>query len=147
MPLQPPPVDNNGNVVLHDHEGITPNDGIIRRISEQQIISVNGKRKISSMAFKASSGVNAGMSVDLQALIEEAGIDPHEYVTTPRWIGSVRFEAGSLRQAGFRIGYHPLPENPYHGEVRGDFTKAQQHRLQQLAIWFVQIPDVIILAA
>jgi len=40
------------------------------------------------------------------------------------------------------VGFDPLPENPYHGEVWGKFTKAQQRRLQQLAVWFVAIPGV-----
>ncbi len=38
MPLEPPPRDVRGEVIPHDHEGILPDDGIIRRISEQQLI-------------------------------------------------------------------------------------------------------------
>ncbi len=82
------------------------------------------------------------MSVDLEKLIIEAKRDPRMYVTTPRWTGSVRFEAGRLRDEGFMVGFDPLPENPYHGEVWGKFTKAQQSCLQRLAVWFVPIPGV-----
>ena len=101
--LQPPPRDEDGNVVPHDNEGILPEDGIIRRIPEHHIVTDEkiGGRRISSMAFKCSSGPNGGMSVDLQQQIEEAGLDAKAFVTTPSWIGSVRFRAGQLRTEGF----------------------------------------------
>ena len=143
MTLQPPPRDPQGEVLPHDHSGIAPDDGVIRRISENQVVDDSaGQRRVSSKAFKPSTGPNGGMSIDLERLIIEAKQDPRAYVTTPRWTGSVRFEAGALREEGFMVGFDPLPENPYHGEVWGKFTKAQQHRLQQLAVWFVAIPGV-----
>jgi hypothetical protein len=145
VPLLSPQRDQNGNVVPHDHEGIVRDDGIIRRISEQQIVTdSDGRRRISSIAFNKSSALNGGMSVDIQKLIEERGVDARQYVTTPRWTGSVRFEAGALRQEGFQVGFDPLPDNPFHGEVWGEFTKRQRLILQSIAIWFVEIPGVMI---
>lgn len=82
------------------------------------------------------------MSVDLQRAIEDAGLDARTYVTTPRWIGSVRFVACDLRGIGLQIGYHPLETNPYHGEVWGAFSKAQRHALRNVCHWFVEIPGV-----
>ncbi len=147
MPLTLPPLDPNGQVLPHDHEGIGSDDGVIRRISEQQIVQdKSGNRRISSMAFKASGGDNSGMSVDLESLIVEAGKDPRLYVTTPRWTGSVRFTAGKLRAAKFLVGYDPSPENPCHGEVWGAFGRLQQRQLRNLATWFVEIPGVAIVA-
>jgi hypothetical protein len=36
------------------------------------------------------------------------------------------------------VGYNPLlPENPYHGEVWGNFTTRLRKRLAALAEWFV----------
>lgn len=139
-----PPRNANGSVRPHDHHGITLCDGVIRRISEQQLVSdqSTGRKRISSIAFKASSGPNGGMSVDLQRLIEEAGLDPRIFVTTPRWMGSVRFNVGSLRKEDFLVGYDPLPDNPYHGEVWDDFSKVKQRRLRELATWFVPIAGV-----
>ncbi len=99
---------------------------------------------MSSMAFKASTGPNGGMSVDLEKEIEKAGLDARAYVTTPRWVGSVRFEAGALRCEGFMVGFDPLPENPYHGEVWGAFSKSEQKRLRELCQWFVSIDGVSI---
>ena len=96
------------------------------------------------MAFKPSSGLNGGMSVDLQQQIEVAGLNTKDFVTTPPWIGSVRFKAGQLRTEEFMVGFDPKDSNPYHGEVWGKFTKAKQNRLRQLCEWFVPIDDVSI---
>jgi hypothetical protein len=143
--LEPPPRDeSSGNVIPHDHTGIGPSDGVIRRISENQIITdKNGQRRISSKAFQGSSETNSGMSVDLECSIVDAGLDPKVYVTTPRWIGSVRFEAGALRSEGFLVGFHPLPKNPHHGEVWGEFTRLKKRTLQRLCEWFVPIEGVL----
>jgi hypothetical protein len=147
LPLDQPPHDANGQVVAHNHPGILANDGIIRRVSHQQTTpdeKVVGGWRISSMVFKASSGPNGGMSIDLQTQIEEAGLDAREYVTNPKWVGSIRFQAGELRGEGFQVGYDPLPDNPYHGEVWGNFSKSQQARLRAICIWFVPIDGVAI---
>src|SRR5262245_45699412 len=134
----------------HDHQGISSTDGIIRRISEQWIVDgPGGSKQISSIAFKPSSEPNAGMSVDLQAQIEEAGLDCREFLstTTPQYAGSVRFEAGKLRESSFQVGFDPLPTNPHHGEVWGRFTDSMRKRtLPSLAKWFVEIPGVVISA-
>ena len=145
MPLQPPPRDEHGNVLPHDHEGISACDGVIRRISEKQLVDDgHGRLRPSSLCFKASSGLNGGMSVDLEASIIDAGLDPKNYVTTPRWTGSIRFVAGSLRAEGFLIGYDPYPDNPHHGEVWGDFSRNQQSKLMALSAWYVAIPGVVL---
>lgn len=145
MPLDPPPRDAQGEVIPHDHAGIGPDNGVIRRISSHHIVSdprgPNGKR-ISTMAFEPSSGRNGGLSVDLQRLIEEAGLDPRTFVINPPFIGAVRFSANVLRNEGFRIGFDPKPpDNPYHGEVWGDFTKSKKDRLRSLAEEFVRPPS------
>jgi hypothetical protein len=146
LPLAPPPRDANGGVIPHDHQGILSEDGIIRRVSEHQVIhdQRRGCRRISSIAFKASSEERGGMSVDLQREIEEAGLDARVYVSSPRWIGSLRFVARDLRAIDLKIGYDPINENPYHGEVWGDFGKAQQDEMRQHCEWFVEIPGVAI---
>jgi hypothetical protein len=144
VPLEPPPRDASGSIVPHNHAGVGPSDGVIRRISDNQIVTdKNGQKRISSKAFQGSSEPNGGMSVDLERSILEAGLDPKAYVTTPRWISSVRFEAGTLRSDGFLVGFHPIPENPHHGEVWGDFSKAKKRRLQALCGWFVVIEGVL----
>lgn len=149
MPLSPPPRKADGTVAPHDHPEILGADGVIRRVSEQQVVfdaKLGGKR-LSTKAFKPSSGHEGGLSVDLQRLIEEAGLDAKAYVTSPRWIGSIRFVAEGLRAEGFRVGFEPISgsseyANPFHGEVWGDFTRARITRLSQICEWFVGLDGV-----
>ena len=146
--IELPPRDETGRVIPHDHSEINNNDEVIRRISEKQIIlDKNGNCRISSMAYK-DAAKKSGMSVDLKQLIEQDGLDPREYVTTPRWIGSVVFKVADLRGREFMVGYDPItppsPDpNPYHGEVWSAFSENQAvRRLRGIAEWFVPIPDV-----
>jgi hypothetical protein len=143
--LSPPPRDAAGRVKPHDHQEIRSDDGVIRRVSEHFIVEdEDGRRRISSMALSPSSpALGGGLSVDLQREIEEAGLDAVQFVTTPRWIGSVRFAAQQLREAGFMVGFDPLlPDNPYHGAVWGEFSPGKKKRLLRLAQWFVRIDGV-----
>ena len=82
------------------------------------------------------------MSIDLEKSIRDAGFDPRTYVTTPRWIGSVIFKAGDLRQEGFQVGFEPISDNPHHGEVWGTFSKPKQRILSRICQWFVEIENV-----
>jgi hypothetical protein len=149
--IKAPLRDEDGSVQPHDHDEILNNHEIIRRVSERQIVTDSSGKKInSSIIFKASEGKNSGMSVDLRQLIETAGINPKSYVTTPRWTGSLLFKVADLRGLGFKVGYDPIekPEpNPYHGEVWGTFSKGEsgtRKKLQNLAVWFVEIENVSI---
>jgi hypothetical protein len=64
-------------------------------------------------------------------------------VTTPVWFASIRFTAEQFRNEELMVGYDPLPpENPFHGEVWGNFTKGKMRRLLKAAQWFVQPADV-----
>lgn len=147
--IESPPRDEHSEVIPHDHPEIDNDDEVIRRISERQItFDKNGERRISSIAYKDAAKRNGGMSVDLKQLIEKNGLDPREYVTTPRWTGSVLFKVSDLRQNYFMVGYDPIeppkPDpNPYHGEVWSEFSENQVVRkLRGLAEWFVPIPGV-----
>lgn len=113
---------------------------MIRRISPRQIVDDKGVRRLSSLAFKPSSGPNGGISIDLETQIREAGLDPVGYVTTPRWMGSVVFSAYTVREAGMKVGYHPVEGNPFHGEIWGPFPKPAV--LAAMAQWYVQIDGV-----
>ena len=83
MPLSPPPYDEHGKVMPHDHPEISSDNGVIRRISDQWIVEESdGRKRLSSIAFNPSSGPNGGMSIDLQAQIEEAGLNCREFLKT-----------------------------------------------------------------
>jgi hypothetical protein len=88
-----------------------------------------------------------GMSVDLKQLMDEAAIDPQVFVTTPKHIGSVCFKASAARNSNLLVGYDPLNDNPYHGEIWGRnrpnrFSGSQSKDLLIACSWFVKIPDV-----
>ncbi|TIN38842.1 MAG: hypothetical protein E5Y10_25000 [Mesorhizobium sp.] len=143
MPFPQPPRDEFGEVTPYNEAQIQPTDGIIRRIPANWIVDDKGRRRLSSMAFKPSSDRYRGKSVDIESLIIEQGDDPTVYVTTPRWIGSIRYEAGNLHTAGFCIGWDPLPDNPCHGAVWGTFTNDQiRNVLPKMASWLVPINGV-----
>lgn len=146
--MKPPPRDAAGCVLPHDHDEILEADGLIRRISEKQTVNdKDGNRMVSSLAFKPSSGLNGGLSVDLETLILEAKLDPKAFVTTPRWTASIRFTAGALRELNCQVGYDPLPPtehapaNPFHGEVWFVWNKASGESLRAVSEWYVPMPD------
>jgi hypothetical protein len=151
VPLSPPPRDTHGKIIPHDYPDIGSTDGVIRRIPEDWIVTEsNGRRRISSLTFSPSSGSHGGMSVDLQAQIEEAGLNCREFIntTTPQCIGAIRFEVGALRELNFMVGFNPQPSNPHHGEVWGNFTGAMKRQiLPRLASWFIEIEGVSILSS
>lgn len=144
----------------YDEKSIGGDDRIIRRIDPVQHIvpdSNRGGSRISSKAFQPSSGPAGGMSVDLEALMLEADVIPRDFVTTPRFRGSVSFTARVARDLGLRVGYDPITggagvePNPYHGEVWGSsarpnsFSNGQKKGLQRASGWYVQLPDVSIM--
>lgn len=138
------------NPVPYDEARIHSDDVIIHRINPEFHVKWDANRqcnRISSKAFSPSSGMNGGMSVDIEAKIVEAKCDPRAYVTTPVFTGSVKIGAGHIRELLLWIGYHPLPENPHHGEVWGTtkpnrFTGNQKKGLQAAAEWYVQLDNV-----
>lgn len=141
--MKQPPYDADGKVEPHDHDEIGSTHGVIRRVSEQFVVTeADGIKRLSSMAFQASSGEGEGMSVDLQGAIEDAGEDPIAHVTSPIWIGSVRFSAQQLREEELQVGFDPIPDNPFHGQVWGNFNKSKRKRLKSVCEWFVSIPNV-----
>lgn len=145
MPLSPPPRDGNGEVTSHDHKGIDDADKIVRRISPEHIVpdeKAASGRRVSKLAFQASTDGNQGMSVDIEKLILEAQLNAAEFVTQPPFIGSVWFAAGFLRSKKLAVGPDPIAENPYHGEVWGNFTDGTRKAMLRAAQWYVEIKDV-----
>ena len=141
LPLLPPPTDANGRVIPHDHGGILAADRVIRRISPQHIVQKPEGRRLSSLAFQPASE-NAGLSVDLEAQVIEAGQNPLVYVAQPPFIGSVAFHVAQVRAAGFQVGFNPLPDLPFHGEIWGIVTRGHKKAIQGLAQWHRPLPDV-----
>jgi hypothetical protein len=133
----------------YDELSLLADDIIIRRINPNQHIvrdQNTGRDRISSKAFSPSSGLQGGMSVDIEKLIVAAGLDARRFVTAPIWTGSVSFVASQVRALDMWIGFDPLPQNVHHAEVwrapdGGTFTGTQKRGLQRAAVWYVAIPN------
>jgi len=136
----------------YDEEEIDSTGTIIRRINPIQHVVWDDNRKshrISTKAFSPSSGKNGGMSVDIESLIINNGCDPKEYVTTPTFTGSVSFFAGDARKLDLVIGYDPISENLFHGEVWGSkrpsrFSNSQKRRLMAISKWYVKLENIFL---
>ncbi|MEP2877961.1 MAG: hypothetical protein ABJL55_05350 [Roseibium sp.] len=139
--MRKPLYDEIGDVIPHDHEEILNEHHVIRRISPHHVVpdekSPTGS-KISTMAFRPSSGPNGGMSVDIENLIIENGLDPKEFVISPPFIGAVKLLVEQLRANDFVVGYDPLPDNEFHGEVWGRFSKSKQRKLVDQSVYLVE---------
>ncbi|WP_332855474.1 hypothetical protein [Duganella sp. S19_KUP01_CR8] len=149
--LSLPPRDADGNVTPHDHDGIHDTDGILRKVTEHHLVpDGKGGRRLSSLLLKISSPTT-GISVDLEQLILDDGLDPQVQIMLPppAAIGAVRFIARDFRQETLMIGFDPIYDdpirvNPYHGQIWGDMTQGKIKRLLRQAQWFVEISDVMI---
>lgn len=141
----------------YDEAEIGDDDTVIRRVPAHQIVwDENGgqrRRRISSALYAKSAGPLDGMSVDIEALMLEAGTDPTNYVTSEAFPGAVAFSAGEVRALDLTVGYDPIKDdpyvadNPYHGEVwrkteARQFTRVQKEGLRDAAKWYVEIEDV-----
>lgn len=140
----------------YDENDLQGADRVVRRIHPVYHIVPDentGKSRVSSKAFNKSSGLTDGMSVDVEKLMQSAGIDPKRYVSTPVFTGSVSFSVAAIRKLGLWVGYDPIygvpgqSDNPYHGEVwardlRRSFSDSQKTGLRSIASWYVQIPGV-----
>lgn len=148
MPLTQPPRDQHGGVIPHDHTGIVNDDHVIRRINKEWIIDdpkVPGGKRITSVALEPSSGPNGGLSIDLKRQIEEAGYDAKQWVSTPKFTGSIILRTGDLRSENFMVGYDPQDGNPYHGEVWGQFSRGRKKKVMSMSSWFVPIEGVALI--
>jgi hypothetical protein len=136
----------------YDEPEILDDDVIIRRVDPVWHVIFDDNRnchRLSSKLYKASSGINGGMSVDIEKLINAEGLSPQQFVLKPPYLGAVAFSARAIRSFGLWIGYEPIQENPYHGEVwnsttsrHNKFTNSQVNSLMQIAKWYVQLDDV-----
>lgn len=82
------------------------------------------------------------MSIDIETLMAEHGVDPAQLVDGSIYAGAVRFVVGALRERGLKVGYDPLPDNVCHGEVWGRFSQGDRNHLRRIAEWVVPIDGV-----
>lgn len=145
MSIKPPPLDEGGRVIPHDHAEILDDWVIVRRIRRDWLKEVtDGHIGISTAAFTESSEPPKGMSVDIESLISASDINPRELIVSASLPFAVKFNVGELRELGLKVGFDPIvatsqfPANPFHGEIWGVFTRGMKNNLRKIAKWYVE---------
>ena len=134
-----------------DQKNINSKDTIIRGIQKNHLMTDStGNTRISTMAFSQSSAGNRGMSVEIESLIVNDGIDPKTYVMeSGRYSGAVQLNVGDVRNAKFQVAHTPQTNSPYHGDVWGKekiiYGKSGRKKLRALCSWYIQISNVSIM--
>lgn len=116
--------DSSGSVLPHDHPGILDGHFVIRHIHPQDVKELG---RVPSGVYTASSGPHGGMSVDIGDWMVADGLEPLHYLRNASE-GATRLPVGALRRLGYQVGWDPLPENPHHGEVWGNFNGSKRKR-------------------
>lgn len=129
----------------HNHSDIMNEDNVIRRVRQDHIIDdpkVQGGKRLSTLLIQESTEPMGGMSVDLHRPIAEAGLEPASFVITEPYVAAITLTAGEYRGYQGSVGYDPLPENPYHGEVWGKFSKGIKTRILKASQWLVPVEGI-----
>ena len=146
-----------GDIAPHDHPEMAGDNSVIRRICADHVVpdENRGGSRLSSALFKNDPREGSYLSVDSVHCITEAGNNPAEFVTTPKWFAALIITIASLRASDkatkvgdrWKIGMVPLPNNDCHGAVWGKITKGQSNELQRKSDWLVPAPGVAKLTA
>ena len=151
--MEPKICPDTGNTLPHDHDEIAADDVLIRRVNEGEHVVYDdnlGSRRLSSKLFRCSTRGSKSWSVDHERLIQSDGLDPREFVTVDRYIGSVSVSGERLRSCNTIVGYEPVPGNPYHCGVwpanrqKSRFTRGQRNDIWRAVSWYVEIPNVLL---
>ena len=126
---------------------------MIRGVSDEFVVRDDqGQPKRLSSAVLDPSTIEVdpycGLSVDIEQLMIEDGLNPVHHLRGRNFLGSLVFNVNSFRSRNFFVGYDPLTENPYHGAVWQDaareskLTRGTKKALLREAAWFVPIANV-----
>lgn len=141
--LRPPPRDEHGRVVPHDHDQILNDDYVVRGISEHEIARNKNPPRLKSSLYQTSTiGDPPGMSVDHKPSMQTDNVIMETRYRGGKWLGAVLLNVGFLRGLGLQIGYSPIPDNPYHCEVFGNITGSLKKEIRDNASWIVPIEGI-----
>jgi hypothetical protein len=127
----PPPRDQHGNIIPHDHPEILDEHHVIRHTVPRDLSDDGNGKRLGSGAFSESTG--GGMSVDIEEWMKADGLDPLHYVTDPTH-GAVRLNVGELRKQGLKVGWDPDNAHRHHGGVWGIGNGSKgKRRIRELA--------------
>jgi hypothetical protein len=150
LPLDPPARDASGLALPHDHPQITGDDFVVRRISriaarESVVPAKDGSSRLSSAIFTASSRESdpyEGISVDLDEVAQQEGIDLRSQIEMGDFLGAVCVSAARVRNEELSVGYDPEPTNICHGQIWGKPANKKRKRLLRSCAWYVEINGV-----
>jgi len=105
-------------------ETIRPDDGLLRRILALDPNYIKPDNSISSLAFKPRRVDKDGLSVDLERLTTHstAVLDRHKFRLA-------RLRAEVPLSLGLQCIHAPLPRNPAHSLIQGNFTHSARKEL------------------
>ncbi len=124
----PPPRDEFGRVIPHDHPDIPDDYHVIRHTTPHDLHREEGR--LTSGAFSESR--DGGMSVDIEEWMLVANLDILHYVGNPDH-GAVRLNVGSLRALGLKVGWDPDTGHEHHGAVWGIRGGSSRRKIYSLA--------------
>ncbi len=97
---------------------------------------------MSSAIFTASSreyDPYEGISVDLDPVAQQEGIDLRSRIKAEDFIGAVSIRAAVIRSEQLKVGYDPEPTNICHGQIWGNPGNKKRRRLLKNCEWYVEI--------
>jgi hypothetical protein len=103
--------------------------------------------RLSSAIFTGSSPDEdpyEGLSVDIEKLANESGIDLLKVVSSGDFLGAISLVAECYRAEGLQVGYDPQADNSCHGQVWGNPSSKKRRRLIKNIAWFVEIEGVLL---
>lgn len=112
---------------------------LLRRVHPSQVVEDKnvGEFRASSGAFKDQE-----MSVDVEPMLDAAGLNWSFSLRNHPEHSLVRFRAGDARALGQAVVHSPIPDNPAHAEVKGKKSPGTANRLMQASSPVVIKPPV-----
>jgi hypothetical protein len=146
MPLDRQAVDGDGITLAHDHPGLLGTDLVFRLIPKQWRVpgSSPGIWRLSTQAFENSSDRYGGCSVLLANLLAEAQVSIDDIVAERGALGAIKLAVSEIRVRSLQVGFDPLPDDPFHGQIWGKITKGVSKGLLGVSSWAVEVPDTLI---
>lgn len=153
-----PPVDENGQILPHDHPDLEGERRMLRGIAQQHIVydaNYNCQR-LSSALFRNSPKRQGYLSFNSQRCIEAKGDDSVEYMAGRGWVGVVSMSVAHFRTFDpadqpadrWKIGMVPLPDeqppDPCHGAVWGTISEGRANQIRRAVDWLVEVPGVVL---
>lgn len=129
----PPPRDQNGVIVAHDHAEILNEHHVIRHIVPPHDLHPDQTTKVVRVASGAySESSTGGMSVDILEWMVADGLHSTYYLADPD-VGATSLRVGELRALGLQVGWNPDSGHKHHGEVWG-INSSKRKRISRIAV-------------